>query len=92
MEDNWQQTLAKSYKRPGYHIGMMTAVGRRIRRNYLCILLIQSAADVGKLTVHPTPVQNLDQLFSRADVGPIPVEALVLFGPAYMQCWAGNPI
>ncbi|MCA0871740.1 DUF2270 domain-containing protein [Seohaeicola saemankumensis] len=92
MEENWQQTLAKDYERPGYHIGMMTAVGRRIRRNYLWILLIQSAAYVGKLTVHPTPVQNLDQLFTRADVGPIPGEALVLFGLAYMLCWAGIAI
>lgn len=87
MEENWQQTLARDYERPTYHVSQMTAVGRRIRRNYLWILLIQWLAFMGKLSVHPTPVTNLDELMSRADVGPVPGEALVLFGLLYILVW-----
>ncbi len=38
MERDWQKVLAEDYWHPHYHIGFMTALGRRIRRNYLWIL------------------------------------------------------
>lgn len=92
MEDNWQITLADDYMRPRYHVTMMTAIGRRIRRNYLWILMIQSLAFAGKLAVHPTPVESLEQAFRRADVGPLPGEAIVVIGVIYMITWAGIAI
>ncbi|MDH3265297.1 MAG: DUF2270 domain-containing protein, partial [Paracoccaceae bacterium] len=70
LEENWQETLAKDYLAPRYHVSFMTALGRRIRHNYLWILLIQSLAYAGKLAVHPTPVQSFDHAMRRADVGP----------------------
>ncbi|MEP2533720.1 DUF2270 domain-containing protein [Shimia sp.] len=92
MEENWQQTLANDYMKPVYHVSFLTAIGRRIRRNYLWILLIQSLAFVGKLVVHPTPVTSLDEMFRRADVGPIPGEWIVAFGLCYLVTWAGLAI
>ena len=56
MEGGWQKVLAEDYWHPHYHIGFMTAVGRRIRRNYLWILLIQTVSYIGKLIVHPVPL------------------------------------
>ncbi|MFD3189135.1 DUF2270 domain-containing protein [Sedimentitalea sp. HM32M-2] len=88
LDENWQQVLAQDYLRPRYHVGFLIAIGRRIRRNYLWILLIQSMAFAGKLAVHPTPVQSLSQAMSRADVGPIPGEVIVGFGLIYVLTWS----
>lgn len=88
LEENWQQTLAGDYLHPHYHVTFMTAVGRRIRRNYLWILLIQSLAYAGKLAVHPTPVASFDEAMRRADVGPLPGEAMVALGALYVASWS----
>ncbi len=84
LEENWQKTLAADYLRPKYHVSFMTAVGRRIRSNYLWILLIQSIAFAGKLAVHPTAVESWAEAVDRADVGPIPGEALIAGGVIYL--------
>ena len=77
MEEGWQRTLAHDYREPRYHIGLLRAVGRRLRNNYIWILLIQTIAYFGKIIIHPTPVASLDQLWQRAAVGPIPGELMV---------------
>jgi uncharacterized membrane protein len=83
MEDGWQHTLARDYREPRYHIGYLRAVGRRLRHNYIWILLIQTIAYFGKIIIHPTPVANLDELWQRAAVGPIPGELMLLGGLLY---------
>lgn len=88
MEDNWQQVLAEDYMHPRYHVGLFIAIGRRIRRNYLWILLIQSIAFAGKLAVHPTPVTSLEEALSRADVGPLPGIVVVAIGILYILTWS----
>lgn len=89
MEENWQKVLAEDYLHPAYHVGYMTSVGRRIRRNYLWILLIQSLAYTGKLVVHPTPVTSLQQVLERADVGPLAGEVVIGIGLLYVLSWSG---
>jgi uncharacterized membrane protein len=89
MEENWQKVLADDYTMPRYHVGYLTSVGRRIRRNYLWILLIQTIAYAGKLVVHPTPVTSFQQAMTRADVGPLPGEAVVVIGLIYVLSWSG---
>lgn len=83
-ETGWPGILAEDYLHPAYHISFVTALGRRIRRNYLSILVIQSIAFVGKLMIHPTPVISWDQFVSRAEVGPIPGEVILGFGVIYI--------
>ncbi|OHV77871.1 DUF2270 domain-containing protein [Ensifer sp. LCM 4579] len=87
MERDWQKVLAEDYLHPHYHSSFMTAVGRRIRRNYLWILLIQSVSYIGKLIVHPVPLATLDQFWRRADVGPIPGEIVAAAGAIYVGVW-----
>ncbi len=87
LEENWQKTLAEDYLHPRYHVSYLDALGRRIRNNYLWILLIQSMAFIGKIAVHPTPVQNLEQAIDRANVGPVPGEVLFLVGLFYITSW-----
>ncbi|MGR3803975.1 MAG: DUF2270 domain-containing protein [Marinibacterium profundimaris] len=89
LEENWQTVLANDYLRPRYHVPLMVAIGRRIRRNYLWILLIQSLAYVGKITVHPEPAETLDTVLTRADAGPVPGEVIALIGAIYILSWSG---
>lgn len=83
-ESGWHGVLAEDYLHPTYHISFVTALGRRIRRNYLSILVIQGIAYVGKLMIHPLPVKSWDAFVTRADVGPIPGEAVLGFGVLYI--------
>ncbi|WP_095589463.1 DUF2270 domain-containing protein [Actibacterium ureilyticum] len=87
-ERNWQKTLAQDYMRPDYHVSFVTALGRRIRRNYLWILTIQTLAYIGKLVVHPTAVGSFQELIRRADIGPVPGEAVMGMGVLYLGTWA----
>lgn len=89
LEEQWQQTLAEDYLHPKYHVGFLTSVGRRIRSNYLWILLIQTLAFGGKIAVHPTPVESWAQAVDRANVGPVPGEFLFVGGFLYVSVWAG---
>ena len=87
--EDWRSVLADDYRRPAYHISFLTALGRRVRRNYLWILAIQFAAYVGKVFVHPTPLESPDQLFARAGFGPVPGELVILAGIAYLAGFVG---
>ncbi|NDV52414.1 MULTISPECIES: DUF2270 domain-containing protein [unclassified Salipiger] len=71
MEEGWQEVLAQDYWKPRYHVSVSVAIGRRIRRNYVWILLIQSIAYIGKLLVHPEPLTSAGDFVARASVGPI---------------------
>jgi uncharacterized membrane protein len=82
-EAGWQRTLARDYRQPRYHIGLLRAVGRRLRNNYIWILLIQTIAYLGKIVIHPTPVASVGELLQRAAVGPIPGELVLLGGLLY---------
>jgi uncharacterized membrane protein len=87
MESGWNEVLADDYLRPEYHISLATAIGRRIRRNYLWILLIQTVAYIGKLMVHPTAVTSFGEFIRRADIGPLPGEAVLGIGAVYVASW-----
>ncbi|SFB73393.1 DUF2270 domain-containing protein [Tropicimonas isoalkanivorans] len=76
--------FADDYEHPKYHVTFLIAFGRRIRRNYLWILAIQSAAYVGKLVIHPIPAASIGQVIDRADTGPLPGEIVLAFGALYL--------
>ncbi|WP_024844402.1 DUF2270 domain-containing protein [Paracoccus pantotrophus] len=87
LDTGWQDRLAEDYRRPAYHVSLRTAIGRRIRRNYFWILLIQTVAYQGKLGVHPTPLQSAAELLERAAIGPIPGWLVLGIGLAYCLSW-----
>jgi uncharacterized membrane protein len=91
-EDGWHTALAEDYRDPQYHVGFVTALARRVRANYLWILLIQTLAYVGKLIVHPVPVENLTEFLRRADIGPIPGALMMVLGVVYIVTWTGLAI
>jgi len=88
----WREVLAADYRHARYHVSFLSAMGRRIRRNYLWIVAIQAAAFVGKLLVHPVPLRSLDEFFTRADIGPIPGEWVLVAGALYVASLAAIAI
>jgi len=92
-EENWQETLAEDYAHPRYHVSYLTAVARRVRNNYLWILLIQTVAYIGKLMVHPTAASDWETFLRRADVGQmIPGELILTAGALYILSWVALAI
>ena len=86
-QEDWTETLARDYLEPRYHISFLRAIGRRLRRNYVWILLIQTIAYCGKIIIHPAPVSNVAEFFDRAAIGPIPGEVIILCGILYNLAW-----
>ncbi len=83
----WQDVLAKDYLIPEYHIGFWRALGRRVRRNYMWIFLFQAVAYYGKIIIHPTPLESMDQFFERMAIGPIGGFAVFLIGFVFHGAW-----
>jgi uncharacterized membrane protein len=84
----WAQLLAKDYCDPRYHISLIRAIGRRLRRTYIWIFAIQAIAYYGKLAIHPTPLASLADLWDRAAIGPIPGGLVVAAGVLFHGGWA----
>jgi uncharacterized membrane protein len=88
VDGQWNALLSNDYLRPRFHISYSRAVGRRLRKNYGYILLVQAVSYYGKLAIHPAPIESLEQLFSRAAVGPVPGLIVVLAGILFHGGWA----
>ena len=84
---DWRAVLARDYTSPRHHITFARALGRRLRRTYVWILAIQSLAYAGKIAVHPVAVTSWAEAMDRADVGPLPGEAMVAMGAAYIAAF-----
>jgi len=87
LDAGWTQLLAKDYIQPRYHISFARAVGRRLRRTYGWIFVIQAIAYYGKLAIHPGPLSYLDELWLRAAIGPIPGQLVVAAGILFHGGW-----
>jgi uncharacterized membrane protein len=84
---SWPEVLAHDYCEPRHHISYARAIGRRLRRNYVWILGIQSLAYFAKIAIHPVPLSDWAELVQRAAVGPIPGEIMLLGGVVFNAAW-----
>jgi uncharacterized membrane protein len=80
VENGWHEALAEDYTGVYFHLTFWEAFGRRLRRNYGYIFLIQGASYYGKILIHPTPAVDLQEVIERAALGPIPGEVALLSG------------
>lgn len=87
VDPRWREVLADDYAHPVHHISFFRALGRRLRRNFIWILAIQSVAYWGKLAIHPFPAQDLNDLIGRAAIGPVPGRAVLAAGVVYNGIW-----
>jgi uncharacterized membrane protein len=86
-DNRWNEYLADDYRRYVYHIGYLEAVGRRLRRNYVWLFVIHLVCYLGKIIIHPTPLDSLDTLWMRAAIGPLPGQAALAFGLLFHSFW-----
>jgi uncharacterized membrane protein len=77
---NWNQVLAHDMSYLHFHISTWEALGRRLRRNYGWLYAILGVSYIGKLLVHPTALQNMDQFWARAALGPVPGQVIIAAG------------
>jgi uncharacterized membrane protein len=87
MDSHWSRLLAGDLCRPRYHVSLARAAGRRLRRTYAWIFLIQALAYYGKLAIHPQPLHSLADLWARAAVGPVPGQLMVFAGVVFHLGW-----
>jgi len=87
-DNGWNNILAASYEHPSLHISWLEAAGRRIRRNYGWIFLVQASSYFGKLLIHPVPVASLQDLWERAMIGPVPGQVVLFIGLVFHSTWA----
>ena len=88
LDSGWTNLLAQDYIDPRYHISFARAIGRRLRRTYAWIFVIQAIAYYGKLAIHPEPLINLAELWERAAIGPIPGGLVIAAGVLFHGGWA----
>src|ERR1043165_7312773 len=58
LDSGWTTLLAHDYVAPRYHITFARAIGRRLRRTYVWIFVIQAIAYYGKLAIHPAALST----------------------------------
>jgi len=87
FENGWNETLYRDYLHPNLHISFLDAAGRRLRRNYGWIFLIQAASYVGKLMIHPVPATSFHDFLARAAIGPIPGAYVLGAGVIFHGTW-----
>lgn len=87
VDNGWNETLYQDYLHPNLHISFLDAAGRRLRRNYGWIFMIQGISYVGKLLIHPEPVASFHEFVTRAAIGPIPGGYVLLAGLAFHGTW-----
>jgi uncharacterized membrane protein len=87
MNGRWNALLAEDYAHPQFHVSYMRAIGRRLRKNYAYILLVQAVAYYGKLAIHPEAPSSFAEFVKRAAVGPLPGNVVVLCGIAFHGSW-----
>ncbi|HSO41423.1 MAG TPA: DUF2270 domain-containing protein [Rhodospirillales bacterium] len=87
-DNQWNELLANDYRELRFHITYWEALGRRLRRNYAWLFIIQLACYAGKIIVHPTPLHDLNELWARAAIGPVPGEVALALGVAFHLSWA----
>jgi uncharacterized membrane protein len=86
-DNGWNEILYQDYRSPNLHITYLEATGRRIRRNYGWIFMIQVVAYIGKLMIHPMPITSLNEIFVRATIGPVPGQFVLLAGAVFHATW-----
>lgn len=76
----WQTALAANLRYPRYEISFLEAIGWRLRRNYLWLYITHLLVWFVKVSIHPEPITNLEQLVTRAMVGPLSGLVMLVIG------------
>jgi len=76
-DNRWNEILAEDYQNIRFHISFWEAAGRRLRRNYIWILVL-ALSYLAKLAIHPIPTTSYSDVVERAAIGPVPGSVILL--------------
>lgn len=76
-EPQWRQVLARDLHRARFHMPYSEAFGRRLRRNYIWLLLLNYLAWLLKLGIWPHPADSCSSLLAHARAGACPGSLVV---------------
>ena len=80
---SWREMVAMDLDLPKYKTTFLEAMGFRLRRNYMWILLILLGGWLVKLYVHPSFATSWSEYWNRMAVGEFPPSAILGFGIAF---------
>jgi uncharacterized membrane protein len=86
-DNGWNVLLAQDYRDMRFHIGFLEALGRRLRRTYGWLFAAQLGCYVAKIIAHPTPIDSVAMVWSRAAIGPVPGELVLAVGALFHGAW-----
>lgn len=86
-KQDWNALLAGDYEHPRFHISYARAVGRRLRKNYIWVFLMQALTYIGKIAIHPEAAQSVDAILLNARIGPVPGQAVLAAGLLFHLFW-----
>ena len=80
---SWREMVAMDLDLPKYKTTFIEALGFRLRRNYVWILLILLGGWIVKLYVHPDFALSWSEYWTRMAVGQFPPAAVLGFGMTF---------
>jgi uncharacterized membrane protein len=86
---SWREMVAMDLDIPKYKTTMIEAMGFRLRRNYVWIMLIIFGGWVVKLYIHPTICRTPQQFWSHVSIGSIPAWAVIGGGVLFYAAMLG---
>lgn len=89
LQKEWRAMLGRELQLSRFKISFGEAFGRRLRRNYGWIFIVLAACWITKISIHPTPVRDIFEIFDRAAIyhivpGWIVIAVGVLFNGALL--------
>lgn len=78
--EDWAESLTENLLQPRFTISMWEAFGRRFRRNYMWIYVVLAATWILKNLLFPESATTWEQFVSRAALGTISGEVMILLG------------
>lgn len=87
-EKEWRRLLAEDLHTPHFHMPYSEAFGRRLKRNYIWLLLLNYGAWGLKISISPQPVQSVQQLVAHAAIGDVPGSVIFVLATLLMLFFA----
>lgn len=68
LHKDWRKLMTKELQHAQFKISFLEAFGRRLRRNYSWIFTVLGFCWLTKVSIHPTPMRHISEIFERADL------------------------
>jgi uncharacterized membrane protein len=82
-DKDWAAHLSDDLSTPDFTISMWEALGRRLRRNYIPLLIMLAACWILKVYLQPEPAHDFNEFITRSSIGIIPGWIVFIVGTIF---------